>query len=183
MGRPRKYTKARLEKAIRQYFLKITREEVVTVPEDTGELDKYGHKIYREVPAVNQLGEELKETRYLVPPTIGGLCLYLGISSSTWAEYADESKHPEFSAAAAYARGRIKAYLQQELLTRNGRDVKGIIFDLQNNHGYREKVELDTREQELKIAKLEAELEQLQGGSRGKEIRVELEGAMQDYAE
>ena len=149
MGRPRKYTKARLEKAIRQYFLKITREEVVTVPEDTGELDKYGHKIYREVPAVNQLGEELTETRYLVPPTIGGLCLYLGISSSTWAEYADESKHPEFSAAAAYARGRIKAYLQQE----------------------------------LKIAKLEAELEQLQGGSRGKEIRVELEGAMQEYAE
>lgn len=187
MGRPRKYNGKKLQKAVERYFQRITTEQTVTVPRETGEKDKYGHDVVELVPAVNQLGEELTETVYLIPPTIGGLCIYLGISGSTWAEYAGEE---EFSETVTYARGRIKAYLQQELLTRPGRDVKGIMFDLQNNHGYREKVDVSTREQELamqekelKIKKLEAELERMQEGSHGKEIEVTLEGELSDYAQ
>ena len=40
---------------------------------------------------------------------------------------ADENRPPE----------QVRAYLEQQLLTR--KDVKGIIFDLKNNHGYRDK--------------------------------------------
>ena len=183
MGRPRKYTAKQLERRIDKYFDRITAVETVTVPYDTGETDKYGHPVMGRKAAINQLGEELKETRYLVPPTIGDLCMYLGISGSTWAVYCDPEKHPEFSEATARARGRIRAYLQRELLTRSGRDVKGIIFDLQNNHGYREKLELDTREQELKIAKLEAELARMKDAGTGREIRIALEGEAESYAQ
>ena len=187
MGRPKKYNGKKLQKAVERYFQRITTEQTVTVPRETGEKDKYGHNVVELVPAVNQLGEELTETFYLIPPTIGGLCIYLGISGSTWAEYAGEE---EFSETVTYARGRIQAYLQQELLTRPGRDVKGIMFDLQNNHGYREKVDVSTREQELamqekelKIKKLEAELAGMQEGSHGKEIEVTLEGELSAYAQ
>lgn len=187
MGRPRKYTGRTLKKAVERYFRRITKEETVTVAKPTGELDRYGHPVMEMVPAVNQLGEEVKELRYLVPPTIGGLCIDLGISGSTWAEYG---KREEFSEAVAYARGRIMAYLQRELLERSGRDVKGVMFDLQNNHGYREKVDLSTREQELllqekelRIKKLEAEIAKLSGDGSGEEIRVELEGDAESYAQ
>ena len=35
----------------------------------------------------------------------------------------------------------MRAYLEEQLLTR--KDVRGIIFDLQNNHGYAEKKEIE----------------------------------------
>ena len=35
----------------------------------------------------------------------------------------------------------MRAYLETELLTR--KDVKGVIFDLQNNYGYTEKKEIE----------------------------------------
>lgn len=182
MGRPRKYTKAGLEKKINKYFKRITREITVKEPVDTGEVDRYGHPICKMEPVVNSLGKELREISYIVPPTIGDLCLFLGISSSTWAEYCDQEKHPEFSEATTQARGRIRAYLQRELLTRSGRDVKGIIFDLQNNHGYREKVELDSQEQKLKIEKLQAEVERLRNGNDGKKtVTVELEPEVEEF--
>ena len=95
MSRPKKYNGKKLLKAVERYFRRITREETVTVPQETGEKDKYGHAVVKMVPAVNQLGEELTEMVYLVPPTIGDLCIYLGISGSTWAEYGSEEEFSE----------------------------------------------------------------------------------------
>ena len=83
-----------------------------------------------------------------MPPTVGGLCQFLGIHRSTWAEYCDHEEHPEFSDTTTRARGRLRAYLEQQLLVR--KDVKGIIFDLQNNHGYSEKRQVELGERASK---------------------------------
>ena len=141
MGRAKKYTERTLKKAVEAYFDSITREVGLTEKVDTGRKDADGHKIFEDVPVINRSGEQVKITEYLVPPTVGGLCEALGIHRSTWAEYCDEQLHPELSDTTTRTRGRMREYLEQQLLTR--KDVKGIIFSLQNNYGYTERREVD----------------------------------------
>ena len=124
MGRPKKYTERTLRKAVEAYFDSITREVGMTEKVDTGRKDSSGHKIFENVPVINKRGEQVKYTEYLVPPTVGGMCEYLEIHRSTWAEYCDESLHPEFSDTTTRTRGRMREYLEQQLLIR--KDVKGI---------------------------------------------------------
>lgn len=137
MARQKKYTPKTLSKAVNRYFGSITRIVPATELIETGERDDKGHKVYKRVKIKNSLGEEAKIEEYIIPPTVGDLCRHLGIHRSTWAEYCDPKKYPEFSDTTTYARGRIRAYLEQQLLIR--KDVKGIIFDLQNNHCASEK--------------------------------------------
>ena len=148
MARPKKYTERTLAKAVKRYFASITRIVPVTELVETGERDDKGHKVYERAAVVNSLGEEATVEEYIVPPTVGSLCQYLQIHRSTWAEYCDHEQHPEFSDTTTCARGRMRAYLEQQLLTR--KDVKGIIFDLQNNHGYSEKRQLELGEKASK---------------------------------
>ena len=142
--RQRRYrTAAALEKAVNAYFLSITRRKAVTEKIDTGMKDKDGHTIWEERTVHNQLGEPVILTQYLVPPQVAGLCEFLRIHRSTWANYSDPQQHPEFAAVTEAARDRMRAWNERELLTREGKDVRGIIFNLQNNYGYTEKSELE----------------------------------------
>lgn len=134
MSRPRKYTPNTLKKAVNDYFDSISRLVPLTEKKNTGRKDGDGHVIYEEVPVLNRLGAQATVLEYLVPPTVGGLCEHLGIHRSTWADYCDAQQHPEFSDTTTHARGRMRAWLEEQLLTR--KDVKGIVFDLQNNYGY-----------------------------------------------
>lgn len=138
MARKKTYTKKTLAEAVDRYFKSITRIIKVTELVETGKRDDKGHKVFERVTIKNNLGEEAEVEEYIVPPTVGALCQHLGIHRSTWADYCNK---PEFSDTTTYARGRMRAYLEQQLLTR--KDVKGIIFDLQNNHGYAEKRQLE----------------------------------------
>ena len=142
MGRPKKYTKKTLEEAVGRYFASISRWVPATEKRDTGRIDAWGHTEFEDVPVYNQLGEQARILEYFIPPTVGGLCEYLGIHRATWAEYCDTAKHPEFSDTTTHARGRMQAYLEQQLLTR--KNVRGVIFSLQNNYGY-----ADVRQVEL----------------------------------
>lgn len=148
MARPKKYTKKSLDEAVNRYFASITRTVTVTERVETGKKDSKGHMIYERRPVINSLGEETKVLEYIVPPTVGGLCAYLGIHRSTWADYCDPKLHSEFSDTTTRARGYLRAWLEEQLLTR--KDVKGIIFDLQNNHGYSEKRQVELGERASK---------------------------------
>ena len=127
-GRPKKYTRKKLREETERYFRSISR----TIParDDTGSIIR------------NDDGDEIQILQYVVPPSIAGLCLQLGIDRSTWQNYADPALHPELADVAAEARARIEAYLEQELLTRE-KGLQGIIFNLQNNYGWRQKQEVE----------------------------------------
>lgn len=144
MGRPRKYTKKTLGEAVDRYFASITRVVALTEKRDTGRRDSAGHKIFEEVAVMNALNQQATVEEFIVPPTVGSLCMALGIHRSTWVEYCDPDEHPEFKDITTNARERLRAYLEQQLLTR--KDVKGVIFDLQNNHGYSEKRQVELGE-------------------------------------
>lgn len=49
--------------------------------------------------------------------------------------YADPDKHPELAGIVEEARERMRAWNERELVTRPGKDVRGIIFNLQANYG------------------------------------------------
>ena len=141
VGRKKEYTPQKLGKAVRRYFDSISREITVTEMLPTDERDDKGHVIYEQVPVENSLGEPMKTIQFLIPPTVGGLCAYLGIHRDTWNSYCNSE---EFSDTTTYARGRMHAYLEQEMLTRPGKDLKGILFNLENNYGYSEKMNITT---------------------------------------
>jgi len=139
MGRPRKYTGKTLGKAVDAYFRGITRTITVREQVNTGEKDDHGHWIFTLEDVLNDDGEPVKVRQFVVPPTVGGLCEALGIHRSTWADYCDREKHPELEEATSRARETIQHYLESELLGREGKDLKGVIFSLQNNYGCSER--------------------------------------------
>ena len=136
MSRPKKYTARTLKKAVDAYFDSITRDVELTELVDTGKRDKRGHAVFEPKPIINKLGQQARMTEYMVPPSVKDLCDHLGINRSTWADYAKEDKYPELTGIVQEVHERMKAWNERELLTRSGRDVKGIIFNLQVNYGY-----------------------------------------------
>ena len=141
MGAPKKYkTPQALSRAVEKYFKSITREVAVVEKKATDQKDKMGHTIFVDVPVKNRLGQEVVVTEYIVPPTVLDLAAFLGVHRSTWDNYCDHEKHPEFFDTTERAMGRIHAYLARESLTRQGKDLKGVLFNLENNFGYKERL-------------------------------------------
>lgn len=136
MGRPKKYTARALSKAVDAYFDSITREVEITERVDTGRRDGRGHRIFETRPVTNKLGQVVRTTEFVVPPSVKDLCDWLGINRSTWADYADPDRRPELADIVREACERMKAWNERELITRPGKDVRGIIFNLQANYGY-----------------------------------------------
>jgi len=141
MGAPRKYTAKTLERAVTDYFRSITRRKKVTEAVPTGEKDKDGHMIFEQKPVINDLGQEVCILEYIVPPEMAALYDFLKIDRSTWNNYCDPNLHPEFQKITEAVYERMKAWNERELLTRPGKDLKGIVFNLENNYGYRERLE------------------------------------------
>lgn len=141
MAAQKKYSRKALREAVENYFASISRMVPITERVDTGEKDEYGHTVYKERPVVNQLGKQVQVLEYLVKPTISGLCLHLHIHRSTWDEYCDHTTHPEFEDITTQAVELIRADRDQRLLTE--KNVKGVIFDLQVNHGCQAKTEIE----------------------------------------
>lgn len=130
-GRPKKYTKKGLREATERYFRSISR--TIAARDLTGATIR------------NDDGEDITLTQFVVPPSISSMCLYLGIDRSTWQNYCDAQLHPELQDITQTARARIEAYLEEQLLTRE-KGLQGIIFNLQNNYGWKQKTEMELGE-------------------------------------
>ena len=137
-GRPKKYkTNKALSREIDKYFDSISKTEELSEVYVTGK-DKKGKDILARRAVLNDNGEPIKNTRWLSPPTITGMCLFLGISRQTFDTYCKEA---EFLDTTTRARTRIENYLEQQLYRDKG--VNGIIFNLSNNFGWKDKKEID----------------------------------------
>ena len=124
IGRPRKYKSARaLERGIERYFASISFDEPVIVRGDP--ITKWDEKQQANVPVL------AKKTCWIEPPSIEAMCLFLGISTSTWANY---EKLEEYEGAVSRARGRILAYLMERL--DSGKGTNGAKFRLECMHGW-----------------------------------------------
>lgn len=81
---------------------------------------------------IDQYFDELEQNRK--PPTIAGLCFFLGFSDRhALSEY---EKREGFSATVKKARLRIEVDRSERLVS-SGTPTAGLIFDLTNNHGWK----------------------------------------------
>lgn len=135
MGREKKYTARALAEAAEAYLDSIRREMEITEPVPTGETDRYGHPVFRYEPVRDRNGSVMKRIDYVEPPTVGGLCRALGISRQTWASYLGDEDEARRKAAQA-VKDELQAWNERELLVREGKNLSGIVFNLQNNYGY-----------------------------------------------
>lgn len=142
MGRKKIYTEKTLRKAVKKYFAGITREVDLTEKVPTDRKDDKGHVIFETRKVKNCLGKEVKVTEYLIPPTLEGLCTYLGIHASTWSRWTanEENQYAEFAEIIEDVRDRILAWKKEQVLVR--KDVKGLIWDLEVNHGCKNPVDV-----------------------------------------
>lgn len=123
MPQKRKYeSSAALAEAIESYFKSISAEEEVvrTVFDGT---DDSGNKKYHAEAVLNRNGESMRRIVWYTPPTIGGLCLYLGISRKTFSAY---SARKAYAAAIAHARSVVMAYLEEKISDPDIKNVKGV---------------------------------------------------------
>lgn len=135
--RPKILTPNQVRLGINRYFKSITitrtmMESVVDGKDDDREIR------YKQVPRLNNLGKPIEYLEYVEHPSLGKLALFLGIHRETLLNY---SKDPEYFDTIKEARQKIENYLEDELY-RNG-TVTGIIFNLKNNFGWKDKSEVE----------------------------------------
>jgi len=71
------------------------------------------------------------------PLTVTGLCLHLMVTRQTLLNYAEIDEYKE---VVGLAKLRIEAYLEEKLF---GKNVTGVIFNLKNNFGWKDKNETE----------------------------------------
>lgn len=112
-------------------------------PKKYKEADEMNEKIEKYFERCNKTGE---------PYTITGLCIALDICRDTLCEYI---KREEFADTIKKAKLKVENYLERHLITDNS--TTGIIFNLKNNFGWKDKQEninIDTSYEEY-IKKVE----------------------------
>jgi hypothetical protein len=156
-GRPRKFKNVNeLETAINDYFLNITTTYQVFDTVIVGENEE-GKVITEQKPSLNNAGREIYRTNYIEIPSIIGLCRHIGICKDTWNEYSNKKG---FSDPIKRAKERIEQYLEEQLYRKE--QVTGVIFNLKNNYGWKDKQEIEsnnTNDNTVHI-KLEGDLEE-----------------------
>lgn len=151
-GRPKKYTARAFEKACEAYFDSICYQEKrmkkVVVMTEAGEpkLDSNGHTLFKYEQIVTADKKPCFETIWTEPPSLTGLCLFLGIDRATFSRYGTyDPEHPEesekFCNTVTRARGRVEAYLESRLEDKSA--ARGAIFNLQQNFGWKERKEVE----------------------------------------
>lgn len=127
------------------YAVPMLRKEPVLSEYGYPMLDAYGHVQYRYVPVVTADGEEATELHWTEPPSIQGLCLYLGIDKSTFARYMhpeqDDPESQRLAQAAATAKAQVEVYLISRLEDKSA--AAGAKFNLQQNFEWRERREVE----------------------------------------
>jgi len=151
-GRPKKYEPAGFQRACEAYFNSICyrkpKMRAVPVFDDEGFplLDDFGHQKIKFEQVITADKKPAFETVWIEPPSLTGLCLYLGIDRATFSRYGTyDPEHPEesekFCNTVTRARGRVEAYLESRLEDKSA--ARGAIFNLQQNFGWKERKEVE----------------------------------------
>lgn len=126
-----------MRRAANAYFESISVRDFVK--------DKHGEAI------LNENGNKLWYTKYLMPPSVQDMCMYLGIVPRTWEKYCQRE---EFRDVTAQIRLVLEGYLVRELNTRELKGIKvdGVKFNLTHNYDWKEKREVEIGEETRKEA-------------------------------
>lgn len=141
-GRPRAFeTPEDLADAIQSYFDSITidvprTKAVVDYIENEGEPNE--KTVYKQVPLLDNAGNQVVSIEWVKEPQVIGLCLYLEVDTETLSNY---EKRKDYFGTVSRAKQIIldrKLGLLTEL-----KNPRGLMFDLSANYGIIEKKQQD----------------------------------------
>ena len=127
------------------YFDEQTRKELLAIRDDKKEIEE---RFYRDLEFGTAglrgiLGAGTNRMNmYIVSRASAGLGKYIvsegeeAMKRGVVISYDSRHYSPEFAEITEGVKARMQAWNERELLTRPGKDVKGIIFNLQQNYGY-----------------------------------------------
>jgi len=179
-----RYRPRELAEAVDRYFdsIRVVRplilEEIDYQEQPDGTygvtLDAFGHPRKKFVRPVAADGTPAVEEIWIKKPSMAGLCLFLGIHRSTWAEYG---KKKAYADTVERARGRVEDYLAGKVLEKSS--AAGAKFSLQHNCGWKERQEIsldkETREVVSKTMTAQEKLELL------RELGLKLPGEEKEH--
>lgn len=144
-GQPMKYKNLKeLVKAMDRYFKSITIDvpRFITVHKGYKKNNKgndiKSKPIYEDEAVLDNNDEQVVDVKYISNPSILGLCLYLEIDRRTLCNY--EKIDDEYFHTIKKYKAKVEAFLEQELY--RDKNVTGIIFNLKNNHDWKDKQEV-----------------------------------------
>jgi hypothetical protein len=94
--------------------------------------------IYKKIPVLDNNGEQVSTTFYYEQPTVISLCRYLDLDRKNLLEYEELE---EFRNTIKNAKAKVEEYLERQLYRKE--QVVGIIFNLKNNFGWKDKTETE----------------------------------------
>lgn len=106
---------------------------------ETGKKDDWGHIIYEKVPIKNVMGEEIKVREIAARPSKTALCDFLQLRPASYERY---KKSEETGEILREAEELIKDWATGELLKRDDKTVKGVMYYLDNAFGWADKKEV-----------------------------------------
>ena len=122
----KRYKPQELAEAVDKYFdsIRVVRPLILAEiayqeqPDGTFsvELDAFGHPKKKFVRPVAADGTPATEELWIKKPSMAGLCLFLGIHRSTWAEYG---KKKAYADTVERARGRVEDFLAGKVLEKS----------------------------------------------------------------
>lgn len=133
-GRPYNYkTKEELQKAIDAYFDSCFEEQWIKNKDGWEQvLDHNGNAVVEQVR----------------PFTITGLGLHLGLCRQALLNYEGRQ---EFMDTIKRAKQKIENYAEEQLFQNCNKNAQGVMFNLKNNYGWKDKTEQELTVNDLKI--------------------------------
>lgn len=116
-----------LAAACRAYFDSISAE--IEVTREAWEKQPDGKWVKVSMPVIGKDGNRILRTEWFTPPTVGGLCAYLGISRARFSELAKNEKYAD---AIADARAVITTYLEERISDPSIKNIKGVQISLES---------------------------------------------------
>lgn len=138
------------------YFSSISKTEPAKEKYDTGEVTAKGEPIFAYKDAINDVGRTILVTKWFAPPSVSGLCLFLGITKD---ELQKLRKDERYEDVLAHAELVLESYVEQ--LLHEGRQSSGLLARLDKNELAAEKEteqEMLGVERKIEILKEAAEL-------------------------
>lgn len=129
-GRPLKFkSAAELDRKINEYFDSCIQEHWEPVKVD-GEI--------KWIPVHDKDGNIMMIEKE--PITLTGLAVFLDTDRKTLLNY---ESHEDFFPTIKRAKARIEQYTEKQLFDKSAKNVAGIIFNLKNNYGWKDKQDID----------------------------------------
>ncbi|MEO7535859.1 MAG: terminase small subunit [Ferruginibacter sp.] len=134
--------------------LKI-KEKMFQTPADLKEkIDKYFGDLKLNTKEVMSASGAIKNIADPLIPTIEDFGSYLGLSKQSLLNYTSAEGYEDYHDIMTMARDRILGMKTRGLVNGKG-STSGIIFDLVNNHGYKNKAEVESNNKNEHIIKVQ----------------------------